>query len=76
MDSLILTSRRLYPSMLNFQTLESVDITIIQKNKKLKYLKKTLKNWLKFKIRNSLKRVVENQWNVLNINKKWGIEIA
>lgn len=36
--------RRLYPSMLNFQTLESIDITDTQKNNKLKYLRKTVKN--------------------------------
>ena len=36
--------RRFYPSMLNFQTLESIDITDTQKNNKLKYLRKTVKN--------------------------------
>ena len=36
--------RRFYPCMLNFQTLKSVDITVIQKNKKLKYSKKIVKN--------------------------------
>ena len=36
--------RRFYPCMLNFQTLKSVDITVIQKNKKLKYSKIIVKN--------------------------------
>lgn len=36
--------RGFHPSMLNFQTLESIDITDTQKNNKLKYLRKTVKN--------------------------------